>query len=611
MGAMSITSGSIQRQASFPLFAEDMHEPITPKRILPQRGINNGSVIRNSDGLAETNKRLWAALGDPSRFLRTENLEFRGYQFNIVKAIYSKENTLVILPTALGKTPIALFSMAGAISSNERAIFLAATKPLAEQHYNSVIERMQNIGRVALLNGETAREKRAPIENAANIIIATPETILNDLRSSRMSLEGIGLVVFDECHRMRGNAAYVPLAELFAAKKIQMIGTTASPSSKKEKMTFMIDALKVTRIEARNSKDRDISKYTMPKQINIVKVDKSEKLIEIGDQLRSIINENFQNLKDVGFTKDENFQNVPIKTFMEMGKLVSAAMKDVQNYSIGKAEKDRKMAAVRSYYKLSYISHPYDVLERQGFGPFIESVMSMEMSHKKSKSVAALVADRRLISAVKLATDAVASGEEHPKVLELIKILKETNDKVTVFAQYKSTVKMLVNKLDEHGIKVSPPFMGQKNGITQKQQSQIIRDFRESAFRVLVSTCLGEEGLDIPQVPLVVCYEPTPSAIRSKQRKGRAGRDGPGRVITLVTKDTNDEVYQKVAAYRERNMDGLIDMLRTDPHVFTYKNERPLTAEEMLRLKIAMRPIRIARRSENQFMLFGGRAQAT
>ena len=51
-----------------------------------------------------------------------------------------------------------------------------------------------------------------------------------------------------------------------------------------------------------------------------------------------------------------------------------------------------------------------------------------------------------------------------------------------------------------------------------------------SSTSSLVATSIAEEGLDIPEVDLVVFYEPIPSEIRYIQRRGRTGRKTAGNV---------------------------------------------------------------------------------
>jgi ERCC4-related helicase len=54
--------------------------------------------------------------------------------------------------------------------------------------------------------------------------------------------------------------------------------------------------------------------------------------------------------------------------------------------------------------------------------------------------------------------------------------------------------------------------------MSQEEQSAVLESFRNGEFDVLVATSIAEEGLDIPEVDLVVFYEPIPSEIRYIQR---------------------------------------------------------------------------------------------
>jgi len=65
---------------------------------------------------------------------------------------------------------------------------------------------------------------------------------------------------------------------------------------------------------------------------------------------------------------------------------------------------------------------------------------------------------------------------------------------------------------------------------------------------------VAEEGLDIPSTDLVIFYEPIPSEIRSIQRKGRTARRMRGRVVILITKNTQDEAYYWSSVRKEKLM---------------------------------------------------------
>jgi len=92
----------------------------------------------------------------------------------------------------------------------------------------------------------------------------------------------------------------------------------------------------------------------------------------------------------------------------------------------------------------------------------------------------------------------------------------------------------------------------------------MIEGFSNEEFNVIVMTSVGEEGLDIPNVGLVVFFEPVPSAIRSIQRSGRTGRLAGGKVLVLVAKGTRDEAHRWSAKHKERKMYTVLKDLKKD-----------------------------------------------
>jgi Fanconi anemia group M protein len=98
--------------------------------------------------------------------------------------------------------------------------------------------------------------------------------------------------------------------------------------------------------------------------------------------------------------------------------------------------------------------------------------------------------------------------------------------------------------------------------LTQKEQIDIIKRFKQDEFNVLIATSVAEEGLDIPSTDLVVFYEPVPSEIRTIQRKGRTARQMAGKVIILIAKGTPDEAYYWSSRQKERRMHQELEVLR-------------------------------------------------
>ena len=70
----------------------------------------------------------------------------------------------------------------------------------------------------------------------------------------------------------------------------------------------------------------------------------------------------------------------------------------------------------------------------------------------------------------------------------------------------------------------------------------MVRKFREGGYNTLVATCVGEEGLDIGEVDLIVCFDAHKSPIRLVQRMGRTGRKRSGRIVVIVTQGKEEQV---------------------------------------------------------------------
>ena len=175
---------------------------------------------------------------------------------------------------------------------------------------------------------------------------------------------------------------------------------------------------------------------------------------------------------------------------------------------------------------------------------------------------------------------------EHPKLVELQNIADNeiqanSSVKIMIFNQYRDNALDIAQKLNTIANVKAKIFVGQQKkgetGLSQKEQKQMLDDFRNGLFNVLVATSIGEEGLDIPRVDLVIFYEPIPSAIRNIQRRGRTGRQEKGRVIILMAKGTRDEAYRWVAHHKEKKMHRNLLSLRKKLNLSLYqKKEMPI-----------------------------------
>jgi superfamily II DNA/RNA helicase len=187
---------------------------------------------------------------------------------------------------------------------------------------------------------------------------------------------------------------------------------------------------------------------------------------------------------------------------------------------------------------------------------------------------------------------------DHPKIdvlkEALYKQLQDSPDsRILVFTQYRDTAAHLVEQLNNvSGIKAER-FVGQASkfqdrGLTQEQQASLIQDLRKGYLNTLVATSIAEEGLDIPEVDLVVFYEPIPSEIRYIQRKGRTGRRAAGSVIILAATNTNDMIYLYASSKRVERMKEISQklnrILKPFLRLIPKPTPTPIPSEELSKL---------------------------
>ncbi len=496
--------------------------------------------------------RSWDNVGGYSKLVKTDGLEVREYQSVIIREIGMGRNTLVVLPTGLGKTLIAVFAIARTLYSKKKALFLAPTKPLGDQHYDSMRALLDVDGdAVSLLTGGMRPKKRGEVWDKSKVIVATPQTISNDAKSGNISLDEVGIVIFDECHRSIGRYAYTYIANECRLRGIQIVGLTASPGSDRKKIKELIDTLGIERIEARTHTDTDVAPYVKGRRMRTIYVQKGGTIEHVAGLLKPEIEKHLYKLYTMGITQFKRFGSMPKGRLIDIGRRIDKI--ETKSYKFG---------ALFNYIYVLNLAHAYDLLTTEGLHPFLSYMESLRNREKRSRGVESILNNKSVNDAVRIASAAAESGEEHPKMHELVDIMRGAlnSKRVIIFAQYRSTIERITRMLNDNGIEARR-FMGKKDGVTRASQSTAIDDFRNGKFNVLVSTSIGEEGLDIPIVDAVIFYEPIPSAIRNIQRKGRAGRFKFGDVIILVTRGTRDETYLMVSRVRERRMAEILEQM--------------------------------------------------
>lgn len=233
------------------------------------------------------------------QYLRRDLIEPRVYQ-EVIYARCKEANCLVVLPTGLGKTLIAMLIADYRLSKyGGKVLMLAPTKPLAVQHAES-FKKLFNIPpeKINVLTGELSPKQRAEVWKNSVVITATPQTVENDILTGRISLEDVVLLVFDEAHRAVGNYSYVFIAKeyLKTAKHPLVLGLTASPGSDEEKIREIVRNLGIERIEIRTESSPDVKPYVQKIAFEWVKVDLPGIYKEVRSILREMLKESLKPL---------------------------------------------------------------------------------------------------------------------------------------------------------------------------------------------------------------------------------------------------------------------------------------------------------------------------
>jgi Fanconi anemia group M protein len=497
-----------------------------------------------------------------------EGITPREYQKKIFETCNEK-NCLVVLPTGLGKTLIALMLTIKRMQKfpGEKVVLLAPTKPLAEQHLNFFKTHLPELfGDMQLFTGLITPDKREKIFQTADIIFSTPQCVANDLKNKLYDLSEVCLLVEDEAHRCMKNYDYNFLAKKYKeqSKHPRILGLTASPGSDKTKIKTICKNLFVEEVELRTRNSPDVKNYLQELKFEKILVNFPPEFEEIRYILKKIFDNYVEELK-----RRKVLWGPASKTgLIQLQKKIMATLSNGhKNYNY--------MFGASACAQAIKIQHALELLETQTLSSFNKYLNNLfnQARQKKSKGVIKLVAKPEFNFVFIRTNELLTKKFEHPKINELIKIIKKEksqNDKlkVIVFAQFRDTIKFLSDELNKiQGIK-SQVFVGQTKkeglGLNQKEQKKIIENFSNGEINILCATSIGEEGLDIPEVNTVIFYEPIPSAIRKIQRSGRTARLMKGKLIMLITKGTRDETFYYVSMAKEKSMHSAISSIKDE-----------------------------------------------
>jgi ERCC4-related helicase len=527
-------------------------------------------------------------------------IEYRLYQKNIADSA-ARSNTLVILPTALGKTVISILVCAEALYKHRdrRALVMAPTRPLVAQHlrlFSSVLKILEE--QVVSVTGKTPPETRRAVWDKAEVrlIFATPEVVKNDLNEGRLLLRDFSLLVFDEAHKAVKDYSYALIAKEYVNqyRYPMILGLTASPGAERSRVQEVCNNLFIENLEYRNEEDSDVKPYINPIEVSWMWLTLSQQYLYIISKLRSMLYEKLKWLIHNGMLRKKSLEWVFKRDLLSLG--------DELRYTIEltmEEQRSKLYSALKKQSSALTLMYCLELIESQGSFSLRAFLDRMEQEDR-GKTYTSILKHPDIMEIRTLLENMT---DESPKIQYLLQLVKQNTDrprigeryeeiigtnnnkyynqksKILVFTQYRETAKHIVDVLSRNKISCSR-FVGQASrlgddGMTQDKQAEVLEFFKGGDYQVLVATSIAEEGLDIPEVDLVVFYEPIPSEIRYIQRRGRTGRKSSGLVIILAMKDSIDARYLNASTRRVQKMKELLAYIKT-----TFK---PLARDEQLR----------------------------
>ncbi|MCJ1284907.1 3'-5' DNA helicase [Xylographa opegraphella] len=496
----------------------------------------------------------------------------RDYQYSIVaRGLY--HNLLVALPTGLGKTFIAATIMLNWFrwTKDAQIVFVAPTKPLVSQQVEACFN-IAGIPRSAttLLTGNTAPGIRAEEWQSKRVFFMTPQTIVNDLKSGIADPKKIVLLVVDEAHRATGSYAYVEVVKFLRRfnTSFRVLALTATPGASVEAVQEVIDGLGISRVEVRTEESLDIRQYVHSRKIDSVIFEYSEEITMVMDLFAKALQPLLNKL--IGMNAYWNRDPMNLTPY----GCTTARQQWMASDAGRKAHMGVKGMVNTIFSILASLSHAIELLKFHGIGPFYHKLVdfrseiaSGEKASKYKKEINESEHFNKLMTRVGTwISDKDFIG--HPKLDHLRSVvlnhfldagdgrgvipgIPPASTRIMVFSHYRDSAEEIARVLRRDGPMIRPHvFVGQANskgseGMDQKTQLDVIARFKKGEYNTLVATSIGEEGLDIGEVDLIVCYDASASPIRMLQRMGRTGRKRAGNIVMLLMKGKEEDNFVK------------------------------------------------------------------
>ncbi|EEB07593.1 ATP-dependent 3' to 5' DNA helicase [Schizosaccharomyces japonicus yFS275] len=486
----------------------------------------------------------------------------RQYQYNFsASALFN--NVLLALPTGLGKTFIAAVVMMNYYRwfPQSNIAFLAPTKPLLYQQMQACIH-LTGIPESSIveLNGEVKPELRKQLFRDKRVFFVTPQTLNNDIQTEVCDPRLFVCLVFDEAHRATGLHPYAQVLRsvLRYNTSFRVLALTATPGSNATQIQKVVDALHISKIIIRNDDSLDIRPYIHTKCVRTVSFTLNDLMQRVQTTFAGLYKPFFQFLKACKALPKSMTDYVHLRSFPVYRACRSYAM------SSTRANASHRKKVLSAFHALITCTHLVYLLECHGLSQFYEKLVEIQKQAREKGfgELYQLSCNTQYQLLIEYLQEEISKDGyiSHPKIEKLKELLEKhftkasqekQNTRVMIFTEFRSTAEIIMESLATFDDCVRPSlFVGQASrsesfGMSQKLQKEILQRYRSGLINTLIATSIGEEGLDIQDTDMIICYDVSSSPIRMLQRIGRTGRKRNGLAYIFLTQNCEDNKWQR------------------------------------------------------------------
>ncbi|NWR58143.1 IFIH1 protein, partial [Bucorvus abyssinicus] len=604
---------------------EKMNDSFSSENSVLETSVGKNSVVSGDGSVSNLNENLEQSCTTSdsgmfpfsyedemeSRASPEPDLILRDYQMEVAKPALNGENIIICLPTGSGKTRVAVYITKDHLDKKKRAsepgkvIVLVNKVPLVEQHlrkeFNPFLKRWY---RVIGLSGDTQLKISFPeVVRRYDVIISTAQILENSLLNAAEEDEDFSLIIIDECHHTQKEGVYNNIMRRYLKEKMknkklakenkplipqpQILGLTASPGVggatshlKAEehilKICANLDACRIMTVEEHASQLK--SQVKEPYKKTVIADDKRR------DPFRERITEIMTDI--------QNYCQLHPKSEFGTQPYEQWVIREERRAALEKKRKERVCAEHLKKYN--------DALQINDTIRMVDAYNHLNNFYKEEKSKKTVTSDDDdddepaaskqdetdefligLFYAKKKQLKELARKPEYEneKLMKLRNTLMEEFTKTEeprgiIFTKTRQSAFALFQwikdnpKFEEVGIKahylIGAGHNSEMKPMTQNEQREVIDKFRSGNINLLIATTVAEEGLDIKECNIVICYGHVTNEIAMVQARGRARADES--TYALVASSSSGAIEREdVNIFREKMMYKAIQRVQKMP----------------------------------------------